>query len=76
MRKLLLAFLMSMLFACGETDFQKESSKRNSLSGIRYVRSFKTGLCFAVITTDNNEVRNAFTCVPCDSLRNVEVINY
>lgn len=51
-----------------ETDEIKEN--------IAYFKDHRTGLCFAAINSTNTQSlsnSSSITCVPCDSLKNVEV---
>jgi len=67
----------SILLASCSTDFQKQpnyirgDSKRwgdSQYQEIRYFKDGRTNLCFAERGTSNDY---SFTCVPCDSIKNL-----
>ncbi len=42
---------------------------------ITYIKDYRTGLCFAVLNNHTDGFRSTFiiTCVPCDSLKRVNI---
>jgi uncharacterized protein YpmB len=67
---IILFFAIISLFSC-----QSNKTKAKSIHTV-YLKSKKTGLCFSAIDfeTGTGFEYNSLTCVPCDSLKNVEVI--
>lgn len=72
MKKIILLTLMIIgILSCqmnSPTNVEK-------LNGLTYFKDSKTGLCFAAInsTSYSGYYVTSITCVPCDSLKNVEL---
>lgn len=71
-------FLISiLLFSCGENP-------RDVKDGFMYVKDSNTGLCYSIskigfndfgMNTSTHFDSRTMTCVPCDSLKKVDVIS-
>lgn len=76
---LLVAFLFTgcnLRVDKGEDLFQTNILEVQKIKqSITYIKDEQTGLCFAILNNHTDGFRSTFTmaCVPCDSLKNVNV---
>lgn len=68
MKKLTL-ILSLFLFSCVEPP--KQNPNLYKFESLNYIKDVQTGLCYAYFDIHTTII----TCVPCDSLKNVKVIN-
>jgi len=76
-------FLVAFLFTgCNPRMSKGEDLNQTNIlevqkikQSITYIKDEQTGLCFAVLNNHTDGFRSTFTiaCVPCDSLKNVNV---
>jgi len=69
--KLTSALFVLLVFACCH-QYQTEDFPKLPIDKIEYIKDPKTRLCFAYIRSLSFWVETSMTCVPCDSLKNIE----
>lgn len=73
MKRFILLFVVIMLFnfSCQENN----TINVDSIKSITYFKDIRTGLCFGALKSVTYGPRDvtSITCVPCDSLKNVDV---
>jgi hypothetical protein len=82
MKKLFVLYaLLAVTFsACGSRTSLKTASENETKEVVEklvYVKDTRTGLCFATVRSTSYPGLNVLSiaCVPCDSLKNVEVVS-
>lgn len=65
---MLIILLLIFISACNEEPASYVNGDSELSGEIRYLKDTRTGLCFAETGYENTY---SFTCVPCDSLKNV-----
>lgn len=75
MKKILIGLsLIFVLIAC-QVPAHYRSDDNDVISGIKYIKDDRTGLCFAILTSvsANTYIIISITCVPCDSLKKLGI---
>lgn len=79
MYKFRLLLLVSFSLAMAACQFNIKPDTEKISGSIAYFKDSRTNICFASVGNldiANNGVSSDFTCVPCDSLKRVEVSVY
>lgn len=77
MKKFLIVFLCGIILtSCNMTSAPSNSDAQSNVSQISYIKDTRTGLCFGMLnsTSYTGYEITSITCVPCDSLKNVLLI--
>jgi hypothetical protein len=72
MKKLIVLLGLIMLVSCQANDTTNNNDVKNNIT---YFKDAKTGLCYAAINsyTYGGYKVTSITCVPCDSLKKIEI---
>jgi len=78
---IIVTLIMGLFVSCSPEEYAKQIKEENSfeenkiMEDLEYYKDLKTNLCFVIYVNDINSYRKtmSFTCVSCDSLKNVKV---
>ncbi len=76
MKKLIFSLTVLSLSACTMSQKTNDDDSQSVTSNITFSKHMKTGLCFGMVTFTKSGGFNSVsvTCVPCDSLKKVKVV--
>lgn len=66
-----------LIISCSSESRYNYAKRRMEESNFIYFKNMKTNLCYSMCnynTSEGSMNSGTFTCVPCDSLKNVEII--
>ena len=80
MKKIVLSIIAVLTFSscCESIQSHNEKKAEEIMGKVIYAKDPKTGLCFVLTGSGERDSRteiNMLVCVPCDSLKNVSIIN-
>ncbi|MFA6397874.1 MAG: hypothetical protein WDK96_03480 [Candidatus Paceibacterota bacterium] len=75
-KSLFFCIFIGLYSACTQPRPTSDGSAEDVIENIKYAKDKRTNLCFGMLSSASADgFRNvSVTCVPCDSLKNVEVL--